>query len=338
MGERIGRSSDYVVDTGVSGVLSGVLFGLDAWGRSVPVGQVRSDHVLRRDPRCGTVLTPVTISRQHARISQYAPGRFMIEDLGSRNGTYVNGQPVTAPRELRDGDLLGMGYVQLQFRLVQDDALPAFPRRPSLAETVHVPGPTQPVLSPSGLGAVPPEPRGSSGTAAALALAVLASLAGAAVSQALSAGRFWAYALAVVTPLAGTAFVLRENGKVRFGAVSIITALAVALTVAGVTVADFRLGRSVFPWSTSDSTFVPVPDGGTVTAPRVRMPKVVGHDGGSATQVLLRAGFQPANVLRLDAPSSRGSSGKVVRTEPSAGQQVPANAVVKIYIGKGRGG
>jgi hypothetical protein len=335
MGERIGRSSDYVVDTGVSGVLSGVLFGLDAWGRSVPVGQVRSDLVLGRDPRCGTVLTPVTISRQHARISQYAPGQFMIEDLGSRNGTYVNGQPVTAPRELRDGDLLGMGYVQLQFRLVQDDALPAFPRRPSLAETVHVPGPTQPVLSPSGL-AARSEPRGSSGTATVLALAVLESLLGAAVSQAIPAGRAWAYALAVVTPLIGTALVLRENGKVRYGAVTLVTALAVALTVAGVTVADFTLGRSVFPWSTSTSTFVPVPDGGTATAPKVTVPKVVGVDDVSATQALIRAGFHPQNVLRLDAPSSRGSAGKVVRTEPAAGQKVPNNAVVKIYIGRGR--
>jgi hypothetical protein len=116
-----------------------------------------------------------------------------------------------------------------------------------------------------------------------------------------------------------------------------VTAVALALTVAGVTAADFKLGRSVFPWSSSGSTFVPVPDEGTAWAPKVTMPKLVGLDNVSAMQLLTRNGFDPANVLMLTTPSSNASFGKVVRTEPAAGAVVPNNAIVKVFIGVGRG-
>jgi hypothetical protein len=49
-----------------------------------------------------------SLSRQHARISA-TPGGFIIEDLGSANGTFVNGQPVTGPTPLRPGDTLQLG-------------------------------------------------------------------------------------------------------------------------------------------------------------------------------------------------------------------------------------
>jgi pSer/pThr/pTyr-binding forkhead associated (FHA) protein len=37
----------------------------------------------------------------------------IIEDLGSRNGTFVNGQPVDAPLKLRDGDVIGLGPITI---------------------------------------------------------------------------------------------------------------------------------------------------------------------------------------------------------------------------------
>jgi beta-lactam-binding protein with PASTA domain len=68
------------------------------------------------------------------------------------------------------------------------------------------------------------------------------------------------------------------------------------------------------------------------------MPKLVGFDNVSAMQLLSRAGFDPANVLMLRAPSSRADFGKVVKTDPPAGRVVPNNAIVKVYLGSGSSG
>jgi transcriptional regulator with GAF, ATPase, and Fis domain len=53
-----------------------------------------------------------SISRQHARL-MLAEGRVRVSDLGSRNGTRVNGQPVTGSRDLLPGDVVALGTVTL---------------------------------------------------------------------------------------------------------------------------------------------------------------------------------------------------------------------------------
>jgi pSer/pThr/pTyr-binding forkhead associated (FHA) protein len=52
-------------------------------------------------------------SSKHARITP-APNGLWIEDLGSTNGTYVNGAPVTTSRQLLPGDLVRVGETELQ--------------------------------------------------------------------------------------------------------------------------------------------------------------------------------------------------------------------------------
>jgi hypothetical protein len=49
------------------------------------------------------------ISRQHARISRNPQGQLVVEDLGSTNGTYVNGQRIAGPTVLNPGDTVQMG-------------------------------------------------------------------------------------------------------------------------------------------------------------------------------------------------------------------------------------
>lgn len=61
--------------------------------------------VLGRHPECDIVLDQGAVSRQHAQIS-FIDGRFVIEDLKSRNGTLVNGQAIQGPQPLHDGDEL----------------------------------------------------------------------------------------------------------------------------------------------------------------------------------------------------------------------------------------
>lgn len=55
------------------------------------------------------------MSRRHAVIQQVQPGKFYIVDLGSSNGSSVNGQRVTSSVELRDGDSILCGNTTLVF-------------------------------------------------------------------------------------------------------------------------------------------------------------------------------------------------------------------------------
>jgi len=62
------------------------------------------------------------LSRQHARLTR-TPGGYVIEDLGSTNGSTVNGERLVAPRVLSPGDLLGMGQnVTLSFEATSPEA------------------------------------------------------------------------------------------------------------------------------------------------------------------------------------------------------------------------
>ncbi len=73
---------------------------------------IREDRVLiGRGADCAIVLPERRVSRHHARIERTADGRYLLYDLGSKNGTWVNGEEVReAPRLLQDGD-------ELQFAL-----------------------------------------------------------------------------------------------------------------------------------------------------------------------------------------------------------------------------
>jgi plastocyanin len=55
------------------------------------------------------------ISRQHARFRQTERGEVIVEDLGSTNGTMVNGQRLTAPRLLAHGDRITLGKTVLEY-------------------------------------------------------------------------------------------------------------------------------------------------------------------------------------------------------------------------------
>jgi DNA-binding winged helix-turn-helix (wHTH) protein len=76
------------------------------------------EHVIGRDPDVEIFLNSAGVSRQHARITMSA-GRATIEDLGSKNGTFVGDQRVEGPTSLGDGDIIGVGAVKLMLRIVR---------------------------------------------------------------------------------------------------------------------------------------------------------------------------------------------------------------------------
>jgi FHA domain-containing protein/uncharacterized protein DUF4388 len=59
-----------------------------------------------------------SISSKHAKLTRTADG-FLIEDLGSKNGTFVNGEKVTEKRLLADGDLIRLGKVIMTFNVAR---------------------------------------------------------------------------------------------------------------------------------------------------------------------------------------------------------------------------
>jgi ABC-type multidrug transport system ATPase subunit len=73
--------------------------------------------ILGRDPDCGLVLDCERISRRHARVFR-AGSQLMVEDLGSSNGTLVNGQRIAAATVLHARDIVSLGRFQLE---VTDD-------------------------------------------------------------------------------------------------------------------------------------------------------------------------------------------------------------------------
>jgi len=76
------------------------------------------EHVIGRDPDVEIFLNSAGVSRHHARI-RVSAGQATIEDLGSKNGTFVGDQRVEGPRSIADGDIIGVGAVKLTLRIVQ---------------------------------------------------------------------------------------------------------------------------------------------------------------------------------------------------------------------------
>jgi DNA-binding winged helix-turn-helix (wHTH) protein len=74
-------------------------------------------HVLGRDPEVAVFLDHPSVSRHHASITITGDAA-VLEDLRSKNGTYVNGTRTTAPSVLKDGDDLRVGSVAMVFRSI----------------------------------------------------------------------------------------------------------------------------------------------------------------------------------------------------------------------------
>jgi pSer/pThr/pTyr-binding forkhead associated (FHA) protein len=114
-----------------------------------------TEIVIGRSSDCGWVISSGAVSRRHARLLRQG-GELLIEDLGSSNGTFVNGERLKEPRVLRDQDSVQVGALEATYviPLPDGDATIAIVPQPSAPRTPAEPQVAEP--RPAG--------RGSTGT------------------------------------------------------------------------------------------------------------------------------------------------------------------------------
>jgi DNA-binding winged helix-turn-helix (wHTH) protein len=95
-------------------------------GRQIPLPV--GETVIGRDLGCDLRIDSPRVSRRHARIRVSASGA-SIEDLGSKNGTTVRGEPIEFEVPLRDGDEIMVGPAELLFLVREDGSTQTGPAR-----------------------------------------------------------------------------------------------------------------------------------------------------------------------------------------------------------------
>ena len=91
------------------------------WGTHL-VPLASGENVIGRSPDALITLPSSKVSRRHARVL-VSDGRALLEDLDSRNGTYVGDRRIESPVELKNGDRIGIGPALLIFCAATDDGL-----------------------------------------------------------------------------------------------------------------------------------------------------------------------------------------------------------------------
>jgi len=87
-----------------------------SWG-SQRATLLTGDNVLGRDPTSTVIIDVLGVSRRHAMIA-VAGEHVMLTDLGSKNGTFADGERVTAPLPLGNDVEIRLGPVPIRFRRV----------------------------------------------------------------------------------------------------------------------------------------------------------------------------------------------------------------------------
>lgn len=107
-------------------------------GREIPLRE--GETIIGRDHLAGIRIPSESISRRHARIV-VAESAATLEDLGSKNGTYLRGEKIGEPKALEDGDSIRLGSVTLTLRVISGDGSTATEIGPSPAREASSPAP-----------------------------------------------------------------------------------------------------------------------------------------------------------------------------------------------------
>lgn len=84
---------------------------------------ILEEVIIGREVDCDVVIPDRQVSRAHARLTRQEKG-VLLEDLGSKNGTYLNGDRIDEPVFLQDGDVLMIAMLQTFVFLSSDATMP----------------------------------------------------------------------------------------------------------------------------------------------------------------------------------------------------------------------
>ncbi len=114
-------------------------------GQAVPFELVAAETVVGRHPECTFQINSNMVSRKHAKVVK-SGDKFLVEDLGSGNGTFVNGKKIEGPTVLSHDDRIKLGPILLRFETPEGAAAPKPAPRP-VQPAADVPAPTSDAAS-----------------------------------------------------------------------------------------------------------------------------------------------------------------------------------------------
>jgi hypothetical protein len=106
----------------------GVRVGVRLVGREREFVLHEGDTLVGRGPDCDVRIESSTVSRHQARL-RLSEREVTIEDLGSKNGTFVRGERLEAARTLADGDDVRFGGVRMKVRVFHNSTTEGLPLR-----------------------------------------------------------------------------------------------------------------------------------------------------------------------------------------------------------------
>ena len=112
-----------------------------------------------RDSVNEVVINDAEISRRHARLT-FQGGKYVLEDLGSTNGTFVNGQRLAGPRVLKAGAVVSFGeQIVMVFEATNFDAgATVVSPRAAVVPSISRPAPLPPPPPVEYVGSMPASP------------------------------------------------------------------------------------------------------------------------------------------------------------------------------------
>src|SRR4051812_25606435 len=113
------RSYDCAVEAHLELAYDGTVVAVPLWAGRLTLGRADSNNLPIKDD---------AVSRVHASVERIA-GQYVLRDLGSSNGTLVNGERIIADRALHPDDEITVGHTRIVFRGAAED----------LAETLRIP-------------------------------------------------------------------------------------------------------------------------------------------------------------------------------------------------------
>ena len=100
---------------------------------------IKNDILVGRDDTCNVVIQDRQVSRYHARFVHLNRG-VQLEDLGSKNGTHINGLEVLEPIMLQDGDVIQIAFAQQFIYMSSDSTIPLELTSSKITPSEEIPG------------------------------------------------------------------------------------------------------------------------------------------------------------------------------------------------------